>query len=193
MLRFLKLMAPPAGEAILDVGGSPEIWREVGYDGPIVFLNIAPLSEGTVLPPGCTFIQGDGRTLPFTDGEFAVVFSNSVVEHVGGWEDQVRFASEIQRVGRRFWVQTPNRLFPLEPHMNFPGFQWLPRPIAKMVVATWPLSYHRRDRLTTEEAWDAVLHTRLVTVAEMQRLFPGATIWRERAFGLTKSVVAYQL
>jgi SAM-dependent methyltransferase len=192
MLRFLELLAPPAGEPILDVGGSPEIWQEVGYDGPIVFLNIVPPDERTVLPPGCTFIQGDGRTLPFETGEFAVVFSNSVIEHVGTWEDQFRFAAEIQRVGRQFWVQTPNRRFPLEPHMNFPAFQWLPAPIAKAVVAMWPLSYHRRDGLSTQDAWEAVRNTRLVTVAEMRRLFPSATIWHERVLGLTKSVVAYR-
>ncbi len=31
-----------------------------------------------------------------------------------------------------------------------------------------------------------------MTEAEMRALFPDAAIWRERAFGLTKSVVAYR-
>jgi SAM-dependent methyltransferase len=192
MLRFLELLTPSADEPILDVGGSPELWEEVGYSGPIVFLNIVPPDPGVAIPPGCSFIEGDGRSLPFEAGAFSIVFSNSVVEHVGDWGDQQRFAAEIQRVGRRFWVQTPNRRFPLEPHMNFPAFQWLPDPIARAVVANWPLSYHRRDGLSTDEAWDAVKHTRLVTVAEMRQLFPTASIWRERAFTLTKSIVAYR-
>lgn len=193
MLRLLEYLKPAPGEPILDVGGSPEIWQEIGYTGRIVFLNIVPPDDRLVLPAGCTYIQGDGRILPFESGGFSIVFSNSVIEHVGTWEDQVQFASEIQRVGRRYWVQTPNRRFPLEPHVNFPAFQWLPDRLAHAVVASWPLSYHRRDGLTTDEAWAAVQHTRLVTISEMRRLFPEAEIWRERAMTLTKSIVAYRV
>lgn len=192
MIKFLELLKPREGEPMLDVGGNPELWQEVGYEGPIVFLNIVPPDNRVSLPPGCTYIQGDGRSLPFGSGEFSVVFSNSVIEHVGDWEDQQRFASEIQRVGQRYWVQTPNRRFPLEPHMNFPAFQWLPEAVARVVVASWPLSYHWRDGLSSEEAWQAVQRTRLVTVSEMRRLFPQAAIWRERALTLTKSIVAYR-
>ena len=192
MTRFLELLKPVDGEPILDVGGSPGLWQEAGYDGPVVFLNVFPAGETPTLPPGCTYVRGDGRELPFESGQFAIVFSNSVIEHVGDWTDQERFAQEIQRVGRRYWVQTPNRQFPLEPHLNFPGYQWLPDRLARAVVANWPLSYHRRDGLSPEQAWEAVRGTRLITTAEMRRLFPTATIWRERVLALTKSFVAYR-
>lgn len=192
MIRFLELFKPQAKEPILDVGGSPELWQGTGYEGPIVFLNIDPPYEGQSLPPGCTHVRGDGRHLPFGSDEFSIVFSNSVIEHVGDLEDQERFASEIQRVAKRFWVQTPNRMFPLEPHMNFPAFQWLPETAARAVVSRWPFSFYRRDGLIKEEAWEAVQQTRLLTVSEMRRLFPEATVWRERALTLTKSIVVYQ-
>jgi hypothetical protein len=76
--------------------------------------------------------------------------------------------------------------------MNFPAFQWLPEVVAHLVVAAWPLSYHRRDGRSTEEAWDAMQQTRLMTVMEMRRAFPRAVLLRERAFSLTKSIVAYR-
>ena len=181
MIRFLELFKPQVEEPILDVGGTPDLWRDFGYEGPIVFLNIDPPEEGYSLPPGCTYVQGDARHLPFGSREFSIVFSNSVIEHVGDWEDQERFALEIQRVAKRFWVQTPNRMFPLEPHMNFPAFQWLPETLARAVVSSWPFSFYRRDGLTEEEVWEAVQQTRLLTVSEMRCLF-----FQTRQFGASR-------
>ena len=73
---------------------------------------------------------GDAVDMPgISDGAFDVVFSNSVIEHVETYENQRRMAAEIRRVGRRYFVQTPNRHFPLEPHFLVPGFQLLPYPL----------------------------------------------------------------
>jgi hypothetical protein len=71
--------------------------------------------------------RGDGRQLPFRDAAFDVVFSNSVIEHVGDAASQERFAREVARVGRSYWVQTPNRWFPVEQHLLTPLVHWLPR------------------------------------------------------------------
>lgn len=53
----------------------------------------------------------------FQDNEFDAVFSNSVIEHVGDYEAQRQMANEIMRVGKRYFVQTPNFYFPIEPHI----------------------------------------------------------------------------
>ena len=66
--------------------------------------------------------------MPFADGEFDIVFSNAVIEHVGGREQQRRFVEESLRVARRAFVTTPNRWFPVEVHTRLPLVHWLPGP-----------------------------------------------------------------
>jgi hypothetical protein len=44
-----------------------------------------------------------------------------------------------------------------------------------------------RDR---DEAAKQIDSIRLLTARDVRRLFPGATLWRERFLGLTKSIVA---
>lgn len=62
------------------------------------------------------WVQADGRNLPFEDKSFDFVLSNAVIEHVGDEQDQMRFVSELARVGKCWVFTTPNRLFPIESH-----------------------------------------------------------------------------
>jgi SAM-dependent methyltransferase len=83
--------------------------------------------------PAIRYVQGDACALPFEDGAFDIVFSNAVVEHVGGRERQRRLVSEALRVGRRVFLTTPNRLFPVEVHTRLPFVHWLPRRAAHRI------------------------------------------------------------
>jgi 2-polyprenyl-3-methyl-5-hydroxy-6-metoxy-1,4-benzoquinol methylase len=65
--------------------------------------------------------------LPFKDGQFDIVFSSAVIEHVGNRRAQVDFLTEISRVGRSFYITTPSRVFPLETHTFVPFAHYLPR------------------------------------------------------------------
>ena len=80
--------------------------------------------------PAVRYVQGDACALPFADGEFEVVFSNAVIEHVGGRERQRRLVLEALRVGRRIFLTTPNRRFPVEVHTRLPFVHWLPDAVA---------------------------------------------------------------
>ena len=76
--------------------------------------------------PAVTYVRGDACALPFPDHAFDIVFSNAVIEHVGGPLRQQAFIVEALRVGRRVFLTTPNRWFPLEVHTRLPLVHWLP-------------------------------------------------------------------
>lgn len=192
--RLLEGMLGDGSEpvTILDIGGTPEYWQTMvagsswGDRLRITLLNI----ESRSIPPFFC-VAGDGRSMPqFADKQFDIVFSNSTIEHVGTFEDQVSMANEVRRVGRSYYVQTPNRRFPIEPHFMFPFFQFLPLPMRLWLVRHFSLGWYPaiRDR---ERARSEVTSIRLLTKAELERLFPDATIFEERFFGLVKSLVAY--
>jgi hypothetical protein len=104
-------------------------------------------------------------------------------------EDQRRAAAEMQRVGRRWFVQTPNRHFPIEPHFLFPFFQYLPIEARAYLLSKTRLGWMARvpDR---HEARKVVEGVRLLDRDEMRELFPGSAILEERFAGLVKSFVA---
>jgi SAM-dependent methyltransferase len=104
-------------------------------------------------------VQGDALALPFEDGAFDVVFSNAVVEHVGGPEAQRRFVEEALRVGSRVFLTTPNRWFPIEVHTLLPLVHWLPEPLA-----------HRAYDLA-RKPWAKENH--LLGPGDLRELFPG--------------------
>ena len=138
-------------------------------------------------------VFADGRALPFPDRSFDIVFSNSVIEHVGNFESQKQFAAEIARVGRSYWVQTPNRRFPVEPHLLTPFLHFLP--------ARWQRSIARNFTVwalierPTPDRWEFYIEhylsdIRLLDTANLRRLFPDAKIVCEQFGGLTKSLIA---
>ena len=109
--------------------------------------------------PGIRYVQGDACALPFEDGEFDIVFSNAVIEHVGGRERQQRLVSEALRVGRRVFITTPNRRFPLEVHTRLPFVHWLPDALA-----------HRAYRAAGK---DTATEISLLSKPRLAALFPG--------------------
>src|SRR5687768_15458737 len=115
--HFLRTFAVDPATRILDVGGHPGEWM-AGVEAPVsvTVVNVGPWPASLNAPPRFIYCEGDARALPFADGAFPIAYSNSVIEHMGSWEDQQRFAEEIRRVGRNLYVQTPYRWFPVEPH-----------------------------------------------------------------------------
>ena len=135
------------------------------------------------------FVVGDGCKLGYSDQSFDVLYSNSVIEHVGTYERQQAFAAEARRVGRAVWIQTPARCFLIEPHLVTPFIHFLPRALQSHLLrycTVWGLMTKPSPR-QVKEFLDEV---RLLTYAEMQRLFPDCEIRREKFLGMTKSYIA---
>src|SRR5665213_2406831 len=84
--------------------------------------------------PGVRFVRTQGSRLPFPDRAFDVVVSFAVLEHAGTRDDQKVFLSELFLVGKRVFLTTPNRWFPVEFHTFLPLLHWLPQPIHQAVL-----------------------------------------------------------
>jgi hypothetical protein len=191
MERFAREFAITSETSVLDVGGSAETWDLLAIRPRVTLLNTPRTKDEMSL--ATAWVAGDGRALPFRDGAFDIVFSNSVIEHVGDAASQRRFASEAMRVGRGFWVQTPNRWFPVEQHLLTPLVHWLPHEWQRAIVrrfTVWEVLVRPspdRRRFFLEHYLEEI---RLLDARELAGLFPGATVLRERAAGWTKSLVA---
>jgi hypothetical protein len=109
-----------------------------------------------------------------------------VIEHVGRWGDQVAFARELRRVASRLYCQTPNRWFFVEPHLMAPFLHWLPRGIQRRTVR-WLSVWGWMTKPDDDEVADFLREIRLMTRAELRRLFPDCRIERETFAGMTKS------
>ena len=179
---FLDELHPTAETSVLDVGADELGFGEAGscttmnffeehYPWPerITALGLHDGAGFRARYPGIEYVQGDACALPFGDGEFDVVFSNAVIEHVGGRERQRQLVTEAIRVGRRVFVTTPNRRFPVEVHTRLPLVHWLPDAAAHPV-------YRALGK-------DAATELHLLTRRTFASLFPGRV--RIVSLGLT--------
>lgn len=189
---FKDLLASvPRPLRILDVGGTEAYWRDSEVlDDPAIGVTLLNVDFPTQDSSRVTHVKGDARALPFEAGTFDIVYSNSVIEHVGGFAEQQRMSREIRRVGSRYFVQTPNYYFPIEPHFLVPGFQFLPVSTRARMLASFDLGWSTREP-DLAAARDIVDSVKLLKRGEFAALFPGATIYDERYLGLTKSFIAY--
>jgi hypothetical protein len=138
------------------------------------------------------YFQADACALPQVvwRHKFDLVYSNSVIEHVGGHWRRRAFADAVGALAPHYWVQTPARSFPIEPHWLFPGFQFLPIRVRASISRHWSMAAPGFRNRSPAEAIEDVLSVELVSAAEMQLLFPQSTLYHERLLGFTKSLVA---
>lgn len=143
-------------------------------------------------PPWVETVTADACELPayLFERKFDIVYSNSLLEHVGGHWRRQRLAQAVRRLAPHHWVQTPARSFPLEPHFLFPGFQFLPAQLRARLCRSWLFSPGHDQRSLWRDHLRTVLDIELVSVTEMEYLFPGSDLYRERFAGMTKSVTA---
>lgn len=187
MRRFSEAFDLGPATRVLDLGGTSFNWKLLDRLPGLTLANVHPSRDPDL--PCASYIVADGRNLPFRDQSFEIVFSNSVIEHVGNLDDQRSFANECRRVGREYFVQTPNRGFFLEPHLLTPFFHWLPATIQRstirfLTVRSW------LARPTREWCDHFLATTRLLDAGQFQDLFPDGELRRERVLGMTKALIA---
>ncbi len=186
--------ADMASLRVCDLGGSRHFWETMPADmlpAHLTLLNIADDGQSrshTGRFETLDVVIYDGHTIPYPDGHFDVLICNSVIEHVPPAQRE-RLSREIRRVSKYFFVQTPAYAFPVEPHFVFPGLHWLPRPVGRHFVrfGLWAI-LNRPTRGKMDSYFDDV---HLLTRREVARLFPQATIAKERLLGMVKSYTAH--
>lgn len=184
MRQFQTRFEVTSKTRILDVGGTPFNWSLLSERPNLLFANICPVGGKQI-----SQVIADGRYQPFKNDAFDIVYSNSVIEHLGTFDNQKLFAAECMRVGSRYYIQTPNKWFPIEPHYITPFIHWLPLQIRKYLLRNltiWGLI----TRPTPQQCEQRLQEIYLLAAVDMKQLFPQAIIWRERLLGLTKSLIA---
>jgi hypothetical protein len=192
MQRFAAQFAPGRDTCIHDVGGSAINLELAGIRARITLVNLMQPRHPPAEPERFASVIGSGTALPVRPGAFDIAFSNSVIEHVGSFEDQRRFAEQVRQAARSLWIQTPARSFPVEVHLLTPLIHYLPRRLQAPLVRNFTV-WGWLSRPAPEVARSFVERTRLLSFREMQRLFPDCEIRRERFLGLTKAFVAVRV
>lgn len=171
---------------IIDVGGTTQNWGYISQKPQVTICNLGIENEerGRFI-----FREADGTCLPFEDNSFDIAYSNSVIEHVGDFDKQRMFAEEIRRIAKKYYVQTPNRSFIVEPHFVAPFIHLLPRPMYRRMIPFFSV-WHWVERPTKERTDALFEEVRLLSKEEMAELFPDGELIEERMFGMAKSFIS---
>lgn len=194
MRTLVETLNISPGKRVLDLGGAPAIWEYISVPLEITLMNLpGAISQGEfeiLQSPGLrhhTFhvIEGDACNVEqYEDHSFDLVFSNSVIEHVGPPEKQAEFAREVIRLGRSYWVQTPSKWFPIEAHSGMPFYWFYPEWLREALMRSW--------RKTLPAWWaDYIGTTRVLSRRRMAELFPSARTRTDYFFGIPKSYVSH--
>ncbi len=186
-----RIFRPRPEDRVLDVGASGRLFTPYTFEDyyphleRIVAGGISPAEVHTArkLYPKVRYAMFNGCALPFADKSFDLVFSNAVIEHVIGPEQQEKFAREIMRVGRSWFVTTPNFWFPFESHYHLPFIQFLPQEGQR-----W---YNRW--LGTAIPKGSVQDLALLSARRLRKLFPGSRVAGMRVTFWPETLVAFYM
>lgn len=185
-MKALKVLDLKEGDRVIDLGGTVEIWEHVETPLNITIVNLPSLEQRKDVKShhSFKFVVGDATDIQFEDNSFDVVFSNSVIEHVGGKEKEAMFAREVRRLAPRYFVQTPSPLFPLEPHTGIPFWWAMPEAMRQWLIKRW--------EETLPDWVEMVKGTTFISKSSLREYFPDARIGTERIVGIPKSYFAWR-
>jgi len=180
---------------IIDMGGTKSYWKIIPAEiitrnkVTITIVNL-PMGELPADDAHFKFVEADCCDLNFyNEDAFHIAHSNSVIEHVGDWGNMVKFAQEISRMAPRYYVQTPNFWFPVEPHCMVPFFHWLPRPVRLFLISHFKMGNWGK-RASIDEAMQVIESARLLNKKMFYALFSDTDRITERLLLLPKSIIA---
>jgi hypothetical protein len=187
--EFKRTFPDLADMRVLDLGGTAVSWRVLGLRARNVTVVNLDEVKGPE-EPWLEYVRGDACAGGF--GQYDLVFSNSLMEHLGGHTRRRQFADVVRESAPSWWIQTPYRYFPVEPHWVFPGFQFMPFRTRVFISQHWSMLHMPacKDRTAAEEL---VASVELISASEMRSYFPTGQIWFERIAGIPKSIVSLRV
>lgn len=184
--EFKRRFPDLADMRVLDLGGTAISWRVLGLRPlSVTLVNLDQAEEPA--ESWMEVVQADACAGGL--GKYDLVFSNSLIEHLGGHAKRQKFAEVVRESAPSWWIQTPYRYFPVEPHWFFPCFQFLPFQARLMICQRWK-TLHASACKDPAEAAEMVASVELTSATEMRMYFPDSEIWFERIAGLPKSLVS---
>lgn len=188
---FMNEFKPDSVTKILDVGVTPDEslpesnYFEKWYPFPsnIVATGIEDVTGLASIFEGVMFVKTENLDLPFACRSFDIVFCSAVLEHVGCERNQRKFVSELLRVGKSFFILTPNRFFPVEFHTFLPLVHWLPQEAHQSLLQKMGKGF-----------WAQTKNLNLLSTRTLAELFPDdaeVRIKKIRLLGMTSNLAAY--
>ena len=193
---FYNTFHPNEKTKILDLGGQIDDGNNGGlqfidsfaWKHNISVINITPAYIDAIKKkyPEIDAVIGDACALPWPENHFDIVFSNAVIEHLGSYDNQMKMASEIMRVGKQWFITTPNRWFPFEFHMRLPFVTWCPRRFHTFIGKVF--SYNHGDKKYRKG--NDFSDLRLLSKNDMQSFFPKSKIYKQRITFWPETIIA---
>jgi hypothetical protein len=201
--RFLASIDVPA--RILDLGGTAHFWEVDWGFRPEDQLDITLINDHSMDPddPNADYhesysfiqhLQGDVMLLqPELFRKYDLIFSNSLIEHLAS-KEQESLASRIVQSGTPYFIQTPNKFSPVDPHVPsplVPFFAAYPKTLQAILLST--AEFNRGQKYPSlNAAQEALSRYNPLGKGDVRSLFPDATLEIERPLGIPMSILAYR-
>tara|TARA_B100000795_G_scaffold257339_1_gene230497 strand:- start:203 stop:784 length:582 start_codon:yes stop_codon:yes gene_type:complete len=93
------------------------------------------------------FLKVDGKNTNLKNESFDIVYSNAVIEHVGSFENQIKFIRECVRLSKsEVFITTPNRFFPFDFHTKIPLLHMLPKSLHRKILKFIGLGFYANEK-----------------------------------------------
>jgi hypothetical protein len=200
--RFNEFMKGARGPVrLVDLGGTVRFWEDWGLakqpllDVTLINshgLDISHANDPVALP-NIRRQRVDVLTLSGADlAQFDVIFSNSMIEHLPGPDAQRQLAQAIIDSGRPYFLQTPNKRSPVDPHFPsplVPFFAAYPRRLQARLLCWSPLGSPSAAS-SLKAALARLENYHPLSTRDIRRLFPQAHVVVERPMGVPMSIIA---
>jgi hypothetical protein len=141
-LKFIKHIPFNNKTTLIDIGTTNVdldhenyLVKKYPYKRSITCLSNQNLSLIKKKFPQIKTIKGDGRKTKLKNNKFDIVHSNATIEHVGNFNNQIKFVKETMRISKKYiFITTPNRNFFFDLHTIIPIIHWFPKKLHRLIL-----------------------------------------------------------